>query len=433
MWNDPNHNQAVHLPRRWRRFAIASAVTLAVLSLISCISVDMSNHARYYYWTLTRQTKRKGKKKSKSPPVPAESKKKKTKVKKGETVPAPAESTKNTKKKKAKTKQKKDTGKTRKESTATATAEEATGPELVMLLAFPFSGTNTLLHIVQSHAKKSMATNYGDAIETNFAGTVMRKYDSIPVDKARPGGPFKYKLEWPLPDEGGVLVKTHCSGHCLPGVRGCGVGALPPKLNMEQFYRSCFSATRYSVRHRRSFAEFYDSSRSKKAILLIRNPLDIAGARFQNWNEGRAPKDRVSFSKWCDDYDSKSTYMKWVYEGVKKGLSKKAMKVPCHGELYRIVKFYQNSLGLITFRERLGTEFNIHTVHFEDYDTDYEKTKDGVLEFANIKEKKGGKHYMRTRFDEFYSKREKAGAQKFMKTLIGGDEDLMKLLGKYME
>jgi len=255
-------------------------------------------------------------------------------------------------------------------------------------IGYPFAGSNVLIGMVQGFTGKSMATNYGDVIFTNSGP--LTGYDSVPINKGMPNGPYKYHHSLPLPNKGNlILTKTHCSGHCIDyGDGECNVkDIVNPLTDVSNYFEACASGTKFTMHGGYEEIIKYNPWLSQKVIVVIRNPLMIIYSRFINYMEGRSDDRYVmnakGMKKWCEDIDnmpSSNTILNW-YKKESKALV--GERVQCHTEIWKIAQFYNMVFKLIKFLEEPHLE-----VYFEDYDVDPFAQMDKVLGFLEYKDVK---------------------------------------------
>jgi len=264
-------------------------------------------------------------------------------------------------------------------------SDDQDGLNLVWQMAYPFAGSTVALTIVQDFTGYSMATNYGDAVDT-ARGIVEGVYNSVPIRENVPHGPFKYRHDLDLPPGGNILVKTHCAGHCMDtGADDCKLKDYAIPLNdLRTFFTSCASGT--SMTGGRTKLVEYDPWVVEKLMILARHPIEIIYSRFVNTFEGLSEPypymmNNVGIAQWCDVYDSQNgskNLENWYQQDgldlVNEG------KVPCHEELYRIAKFYTQS-----FKVAETLEDDYHVVHFEDYEADEGATIQGIMDFLELR------------------------------------------------
>jgi len=259
--------------------------------------------------------------------------------------------------------------------------------QIVWQTAYPFAGSNVALNLLQKFTGYSMATNYGDILDSK-RGWVETVFDDEPIREDMINGPFKYRVDMDLPPSGNILVKTHCVGHCMfISNDECSLKDIVVPLNeVREFFEGCAHGTIYQHKHTEDAK--YDPWKTKKVLILIRHPIDIIVSRFINILEGLPSDtsdpytmDNIGIGEWCTDFNNIGTsksLLSWYPDEAAEMVTK--MGVPCHEELYSIAKFYSQCLKVINV---LDDEH--HIVKFEDYDRDLDGTIQGIMNFLEYR------------------------------------------------
>lgn len=268
---------------------------------------------------------------------------------------------------------------------AQATRSSGTRQDLTWLLSYPLAGSSALMKVVQVVSNRSCATNYGEAVWTNWGTYAVKKFDSVPAYEGTPNGPFKFHHQLELPHTD-LLTKTACSGYCMDeGTDACGLEDFIIPLNtLQAFLEACSSGTKFKGGTVEKVK--YDSNRVKKGVVLIRDPIEILISRFTDKNKfkGAYSMNRRGLVDWCKTNDSRNSteYMvKGWYTEEQKGAFE---GTPCHAEFYRIVMWYNQA-----FRMLNETHKSEHIVHFEDLDTKSEKVVTMLFDFLHLKKLPG--------------------------------------------
>jgi hypothetical protein len=251
--------------------------------------------------------------------------------------------------------------------------------DLAWLLAYPFAGSNAVLRVVQEVSQTSCATNYGEAVWTNWDDYVLNQFDSIPVFAGTPNGPFKVHHQLELPEKGTLLTKTSCAGFCME----CDLeNYILPLLKPNVFLDSCASGTKYTVAGNKLELVSYDPHRAKKGVMLFRHPLEIVVSRF-NDVAGPDKHNRVGFHDWCGTHDRNSAALfENFYTEDQREL---AGKLPCHEEFYRIVMWYNQA-----FKMLVGNVKEELVLHFNAFDGDHaDATVTKLFDFLGLEKVDG--------------------------------------------
>lgn len=132
----------------------------------------------------------------------------------------------------------------------------------------------------------------------------------------------------------------------------------------------------------------YDSMLVKKAVHVIRNPLDNIVARFHlEWeryriegNNGWAedyPYNGTGFRKWCRQKDSinEVTQSRWVDPK----LASLMTAIPCQEEFLRYIQWHN-----LAFSVTRDMGIPTHIIHYQDYRDDWENTVTKLLNFLEL-------------------------------------------------
>jgi hypothetical protein len=248
-------------------------------------------------------------------------------------------------------------------------------------LSFSSSGTSYTLHLTRQATGTVTASNY--ALEGDF-----KDRPSVPIhEDASSAGPF---LE--LVHDGNntipttfILTKTHCGGFCSDCL---------PKNYLEtprSFQTSCQTGTKAFLDNNgllKTSLVTYEASLVKKAVHIIRNPLDNIVARFHlEWkryrDEGNAdwtvefPYNRTGFHKWCKVMDQKNAVTKTRWIDPK--LAQLMEAVPCQEEFLRFIQWHNLAFG-VTYDLGIPT----HIIHYQEYQHDWENTVTKLLDFLEL-------------------------------------------------
>lgn len=405
----------------YRKTFFFAVLALAALALVSLESLQyVRNHLTDQYWILHRRMRR-NRRKANKPRLT----KTKTKTKKAKGVRTPR------------------------------TPEKSDKLDLVLFLGYPFAGTQATIGIMQKVTGYSMATNYGDMVETRH-GMKRYHFESKPVDKSAPLGPFQYRMDLPLPPGGSdILVKTHASGHCMDMgaivTPECTMGnTVVPLTDLKNFFESAAYAFKYHPKMKRTTGGFYNPHRSKKVVYLVRDPIEILESRWLNWVEGNPKENKGPIQKLCDKLDNHQRAKVLVRNWYPEKAKELAQKTPCHTELYRIVRYYiqasrfeeymaasEKKLAALRGVKESGKEYAME-IHFNDWDTDYFGTLNKMLSFVKLRSKESGlntQYFRRMKglvIPDTLTDAQREAAWEFIVAVIDGDEDILELFSRYM-
>merc|ERR1712127_41908 len=105
---------------------------------------------------------------------------------------------------------------------------------------------------------------------------------------------------------GYVLVKTHCSGHCIDvGDDSSTLKDYAIPLNdVKGYFMSCAAGTKYE--HGQDQLVEYNPWNARKLMVLARHPIEVVVARFINSADIPGAKytlNNQGMHQWCRDYD----------------------------------------------------------------------------------------------------------------------------------
>jgi len=171
----------------------------------------------------------------------------------------------------------------------------------------------------------------------------------------------------------------------------------------------------------------YSPSLVKKAIHIFRHPLDNIVARFhleynvQNAKGNRKytemfPKNSTGFRRWCslDDRNNRGLLKsRFVDSPLRKMLS----KVPCFNEFYRYVQWHN-----LAFSMARDMKLPVMVLHYHEYATDFENTRDRVLEFLELpRTGRGIQFHSGKVYRSYYSGEEKRSIRALVRELASAE------------
>ena len=240
-------------------------------------------------------------------------------------------------------------------------------PAVAWLMSYPNSGTSFTITMTFTDSNTTVAVNYpkethnrGERVEALYSNSTL---------------PVLLTPDLDLPSQY-ILTKTHCGGTCAE----CG-----PKKYGETFHS--FMTKCASNRGR----DPYDLTLVKKAIHIIRDPIDNAVSNFRlkvkqktlanatKWLS-HFSNDADGFVRWCKAMDH------WYLNEETKLLSPNVTKqfdgVLCHGTFYKYIKWHDLALE-VTDTLKLPTLI----VRYEDYSRNFEEQKEKIFEFLHLSDK----------------------------------------------
>jgi len=201
-----------------------------------------------------------------------------------------------------------------------------------------------------------------------------------------------------------------CAGYCYD--------CLPKQYIHEfgQFYKGCVSGSRVTVKGGEVTNEIvaHDQSLVKKAVHIIRNPLDNVAARFHFvWKRGDTGLnfDTEGYHEWCSYLDDK--YKEDYKSAYSQPLWELAQKVPCHAEFYKYVQWHNFSFE-VTGKNTLNIPVLI--IDYEHFHSHLESTIKRLLDFLELPNKHSPPEFIFNRH-RFFSEEETKNIYLFLRSL----------------
>lgn len=260
---------------------------------------------------------------------------------------------------------------------------------LIWMMGYPKAGTSSIINIVERATGNSMATNYGHEIQTADGKVHRDMYDSVYLQTHHyPKGPFINNNDLPA-DTSNILVKTHCTAHCLyDRMRNGYCSRIPYIRDLKDdalFTRACAAGVSY--KHDREKAikgtrQTVDSNDVKKTILVARHPLAIVTSRFHDYakQRGYSEKDAnaETFREFCKEVDGVYEDVKEVSQMLRKTFVKPLEDgIPCITEFLRIMIWYDKALKVVEKKDYI-------LINFEEFIYNLDATSNEVLDFAGF-------------------------------------------------
>jgi hypothetical protein len=280
--------------------------------------------------------------------------------------------------------------------------------KVAWLMSFPNSGTTFTQYVVQDTTQQSIASFYGHERVTKEGHTV-RSPQSVLAFPDKLDGPYALSDEYPLPEKGYLLAKTHCGGYCFSDC--------PPTwfiLNPQKFLKECTTGARFEEGNNEQIWVHYDPSIIAKALHIFRDPFDNIISRFHHETKLNARKsdqikwerhyenDPDGFRQWCHDSDTRfADQLRWQFD---QDTLKAFEGVPCHNEFFRYVQWHNNA-----FATTNNMKVPVLVVHYRDYADRLEETVDSVLAFLEQDRKKAESPSFKLKtYEGYYSEESKA-------------------------
>ena len=253
------------------------------------------------------------------------------------------------------------------------------GLGIAWLMSFPNSGTSFTSKLVRHVTMGSTGSNYGHEVAPTDAVVPMFG-DGRPPYWIDP-----HSLEanaWSRPVAPSlVLTKTHCGGRC----EMCG----PTEYveNPHLFLSHCLSGRASDE----PVAMEYDMALVRKAVHLIRNPLDNVVSRFHlerklfsDRGDARFSSDRKGFLSFCqllkDQYGADEINSRWLDPQIYEMIG----HVPCFADFIRYVQWH--NLAFVVTQDMAIPTF---VLHYEKFESNFDETVDELIEFLEVPRKGG--------------------------------------------
>jgi hypothetical protein len=274
-----------------------------------------------------------------------------------------------------------------------------------------FSGTSFTIHLTRESSNTTTATNY--ALE----GDIRDEFPA-PVVNTSENGPFLELIRdrhTNIPKY--ILTKTHCGGFCSD----CG-----PQWYIEtpRSFQNWCQTGRRAIKTDRGFSTklvSYNASLVKKAIHVIRHPLDNIVARFHlmytRFKEekpnaawlARYPYNSTGFTKWCADQDRMFDLSQHYL--IDQALADTFAAVPCYQEFFRYVQWH--NLAFTVTRD-MGIPTLI--IYYDDYSEDLELAKKRLLTFLELPKVGEGIAFSHGKeYSDYYSPKQRAAVRDLVK------------------
>eukprot|EP00586_Coscinodiscus_wailesii_P000217 CAMPEP_0172481524 /NCGR_PEP_ID=MMETSP1066-20121228/7454_1 /TAXON_ID=671091 /ORGANISM="Coscinodiscus wailesii, Strain CCMP2513" /LENGTH=351 /DNA_ID=CAMNT_0013243891 /DNA_START=175 /DNA_END=1230 /DNA_ORIENTATION=+ len=247
------------------------------------------------------------------------------------------------------------------------------GPYIAQMIGFPWAGQNFVQHAVHEMTRKATAINYGNAFMRSSGEMAINVISSIPLYKDDYSGPFSISAVYKFPEEGYVLTRSYCAGHCLECLPKDYI--IPSK---QIFEFQCNAGVRFSTelpKGQRETITSYTSDKVKKYVILVRDPFDHIASRYENEIDRHQLYDpfgiadqlipeKIGFEAYCNYVDNKlfggnvrEIDEEFFLDEEVYGLSQ---DVPCYADFYRLVQWYNYALEMLD-----DYDLPTHYVYFE--------------------------------------------------------------------
>ena len=280
---------------------------------------------------------------------------------------------------------------------------------LTWLLSFPNSGTTYALKAVTRTTNTRVATNYATESKLEEPPSVLPK-SPIPV----------WLKAWrKIPQNGTVLVKTHCEGYGFHD---------KTLISREQFIDNCAAAGGAEKLK-------YHPLVIQRAVHLIRDPFNNVVSRFRferkyrmdNEERQHYPNDEVAFRNYCFAQQSAGFHFE-RQDRLLDSVESTDELIPCYMDFIRYVHWHN-----LAFEMEHLLKLEVLVLSFEDWETSWNQTMTALLDFVSLPVEKplptefiGGKVY-RHYFTQYETKAIESLVKRF------ASEKTWNHLAKYFE
>jgi len=247
---------------------------------------------------------------------------------------------------------------------------------IAWLMSFPNSGTSYTSYLIRTVTLTNTASNYGHESVTEDGSTPAASV-GIFADNPIPSWTESWNDRLRRPSKGFILTKTHCGGYSF--CKACDSHI----YNSHTFLKKCLEGDVVAGDDTSGF-EISKGLASKdkiaRAVHIIRDPFDNVVARFHlerktlaKRNKAHYPNTREGFRDFCDDLGKigkAQEHARFFFEDVLD------LDIPCQADFYRYIQWH-NLAFVATWDLGIPTL----VVHYESYTTNFNKTKDDLLEF----------------------------------------------------
>lgn len=256
-------------------------------------------------------------------------------------------------------------------------------PEGAWLMHYPSSGAEKIVQLIQTVTGKATGTNYGNVVQMSNGMLAEDTFPSLPIWKHHPHGPFIFR-DSELPDTF-IPVTTSCAGTCTD----CHPDYY--MTNKYEFLKQCSTGIKFKPAGNGSDEKLtYDHGMIKKAVQLIRPPMDNVVARYLQVRKDKAvmddevwlnkfPESKFGFDMWCADVGNRFDDEESEHWGTE--LFELAAEVPCRQEFYRYIQWH-NYVYEVTKNDM--ADIPVTLVHTYDLQTNFQETMSHLLGFYRL-------------------------------------------------
>ena len=216
---------------------------------------------------------------------------------------------------------------------------------------------------------------------------------SFAVFEGLPEGPFFTDPDENFPDSirpttGFLLTKTHCTGYCSI------CAAEEYIVNAQEFTQSCVEGDHILDEGGEETVYSYSPDLVSRAVHIICDPFDNIVSRFhlahgdfvrtnQTKKVLRYPRTKAGFRSYCK-YMGKRFHEEEMLSESFHDLFEDVQDIPCYNDFFRYIQWHNLAF---TATEDLCLPTMI--IHYENYTTNFDQTKDALLDFLDHDEIQG--------------------------------------------
>lgn len=266
--------------------------------------------------------------------------------------------------------------------------EDELAPKVAWILAYPCTGSDFIVDVIQKLTQRNTATNYGHLVEESSGILSRNVYDSMPLFADRINGPFLFTNHLPLPVKTFIPTLSYCGGYCASCYPGRYV------MLRDKFIEKCLTGTRFAPSVHNNGENGYGENTEvhyygemiKKIGVVVRDPIEIISTRFMYYSNvyagdldftQRYDQNRDGFVTYCQE--SKEKFGDEEIKHWPAGVRDAGIDIPCYAEVFKIVQ-WQNLVCEVMEYYKVPEKY----IYYEDFFTDYKQAAEDTLEFYGM-------------------------------------------------
>ena len=245
---------------------------------------------------------------------------------------------------------------------------------IAWLMSFPNSGTSYTSYLIRTVTQTNTGSNYGheSGIERSRLSPSVPIFDDNPI----PTWIESWNDLLRQPSKGYILTKTHCGGFSFCPACESFI------YNSQMFLKKCLEGD-FVMKPEVVSKGYASKDKIARAVHVIRDPFDNVVARFRlerqtlgKKNKAHYPNTREGFRQFCDDLGKIELVEKAQKQAHVFVEDVADLVIPCKADFYRYIQWHNMAF---TTTWNLGIPTLV--VHYENYATSLNETKDALLEF----------------------------------------------------